>query len=433
LIILIANQKDAEEAARLMGERFESLKTEGDGLFAAKDYASAIDKYSDALLIKPEDSYSKQKIAEAENAVRQQELALNKKQDEEYTKAMTAGGSALTLKNFDEALEMFQNALSIKPGDIAANTKINEVNKVVAGIEAEERNKVMLQKQAEANSYSLAISGADNYLRSKDYERAREEYNRALGIKPDESYPQSRIIEIEGLIAARDKEQSEILAKKDAYTSAINAANGFYDKKQYRQAREQYMLALQHIPGDEYATGRLTLTDQVLAGLEKQQQAEEQRLQQINGYISQADREFDGGNYKIARQNYQQAGTLDPGNAYVRQRISRIDEIERILASAGKSQPSSSAASRSASAGKLAELQFRNENERQVYLNSLRINILKALRWKIYNEEYKDTYRYIIIRKNEVKEFRRISYTKFTREEYSMNGKPITQMIFFHR
>lgn len=427
--LMLADQKGDEEAARMKDEKYTALKAEGDNFLQAGDYNLAKEKYSEALTVRPDDSYSKQKIAEADNALRQEALAIKKKQEDEYTQAMTAGGSALTSKNYDEALAMFQNALLIKPGDIFATEKISEVNRAVAYVQEELRNKQNQQRQATDNSYNMAVSGADNYYRNGDYANALNEYNRALTIKPEEDYPASRIKEVEEIIAARDKEQSEINARKDAYTAAINTANGLYDKKQYEQAKAQYNIALEYSPADEFASGRITVIEQMIAGIEKQKQADDQRVQQVNGYISEADSEFDGGNYTAARHSYQKAHALDPANTYVKQRISRIDEIERILASAGKSKPSSSA-SAPQSVSSLAELQFRNENEKLTYLNSLKDKYPEGITVEIYKEDYKDTYRYIIIRKSEVQEFRRISYTKFAREEYSMNGKPITQMYF---
>ena len=47
-----------------------------------------------------------------------------------------------------------------------------------------------------------------------------------------------------------------------------------------------------------------------------------------------------------------------------------------------------------------------------------------------YDEKYRETSRYIIIRDNQAQEFRQIRFKNFNGAEYSFNGKPITQQYF---
>jgi hypothetical protein len=181
------------------------------------------------------------------------------------------------------------------------------------------------------------------------------------------------------------------------------------------------------MPDDPVAKGRIEMIDQLVAGIEKQKQAQASRQKQIDDIIAQADREFDGANYKQAQEDYKKAQALDPSNTYIKQRIARIEEINRILASSKKTEQTGSS---SGQVSRLSDLQFKNESEKKIYLEGLKEKYPEGITLEIYREKSRETYRYIVIRKDEISEFRKIRYVNFDGEAYSVNGKPITQMYF---
>jgi len=78
----------------------------------------------------------------------------------------------------------------------------------------------------------------------------------------------------------------------------------------------------------------------------------------------------------------------------------------------------------------MGDLNFKNESERQLYLDELKNKYPSGITLEKYKEQFKETNRYIIIRDNAAQEFRHIRFTTYDGAQYSGNGKPITQQYF---
>jgi len=118
-----------------------------------------------------------------------------------------------------------------------------------------------------------------------------------------------------------------------------------------------------------------------MAEAEKQKQAEEARKAAFNALIASADIAFDAGKYSTAKDDYKKALTYEPNNAYAKQRIARIDEINRALAkTTGSSGITASANTpKIVAAIPMGELNFKTESERQKYSMTLKINTRMVL------------------------------------------------------
>lgn len=233
----LEKQKDAEYLAVI---------TRGDEEFNNKDYQSAISTYNEALIIKSGEQYPKDKIASAENMLKQ--LATDK-DEAAYQQLLAEAQSKFDLKDYDAALGLYQNALSTKPGDPLPQTRIDEIKQIQlrAGNEEqlekdyealiqvadnlfekgewsnakdnytkafnlfnrkwpEDRIKLCTDSmQAETDSklnknYDKIIKKADDYFNGADYDKAKEYYNRAIGFKPQDQYPKDKIAEIEAIL-----------------------------------------------------------------------------------------------------------------------------------------------------------------------------------------------------------------------------------------
>jgi tellurite resistance protein len=93
--------------------------------------------------------------------------------------------------------------------------------------------------------YNAAIAGADGFFDSKEYENARTGYRSALNIKPEESYPQQRIDEIATLLA-------QLSAAQKAYEGAIAKADGEYRREEFGAAKVSYNSAKRAKPDETY-------------------------------------------------------------------------------------------------------------------------------------------------------------------------------------
>ncbi len=78
----------------------------------------------------------------------------------------------------------------------------------------------------------------------------------------------------------------------------------------------------------------------------------------------------------------------------------------------------------------LGELNFKNESERQNYLDELKKKYPSGITLEKYTEQYKEILRYIIIREDKAQEYRQVRFLTYNGYQYSVSGKPITQQYF---
>jgi tetratricopeptide (TPR) repeat protein len=419
---LAKQQKQVEDSYKLAMDK-------GTTALVAKDYQAARSAFREAVTIKPSDVSAQTKLTETELLIRQNEekQAADQARRKKYDTTVQSADQYLARKDYANAVANFEEALDLIPGESYPQQKIVEIKAILA-----EREREIAEKQSLENAYNLSLANADKYYKAKDYSQARDEYARALRLKPDEAFPKSKVAEMDNLIMLRQKEQQDAKARADAYTAAMNEGNSLFEKKDYLTARSHYQEALKVMPGDALASEQVKKIDFLLAESEKLKEAEAARKASYAALIKSADNSFDAGSYLSAREDYKQALAIEPKSTYAKQRMAQIDEINRVLAqsSAKKSTPVSSAKTQVAAAIPMGELNFKNESERQKYLAELMQKYPAGITLEKYKEKYKEIYRYIIIRDNLAQEFRMIQFTTYNGSQYSVNGKPITQQYF---
>lgn len=490
---MIEEQQKQLEQAQITDNKYKEAISAADHFFNERDYTNARDAYTNAVRIKAGDTYATQKISAIDVILATEKIEKQKETEAAYSSAMTSGTLALIKKDYNIAKTAFQEALKIKPNDAAANAKLAETVSLIAQEQARtadeqdrikqydecigaadqlmnqdsyadaktkyeqaltlmpgrsyprqkldeiarivtEQERMASQKQANELAYSQAITNADKLARAKEFGQARDEYNRSLVFKPDESYPKNKIVEMENLIRISQQEKDEAIAKSEAYTLAMNSGNALSAKKDYEAAKNSYTKALKNKPNDPLAAEQIKKADNLIAGLEKQKQAEEARKKAYADLITSADNSFDEGKYAVAKEDYKKSLIYEPGSVYAKQRISRIDELAKALTqsrapgSTGMTGPA--AIPKVVAAIPMGELSFKTESERQKYLNELKSKYPAGVTLEIYREKFKETMRYIIIREEKAQEFRQIQFMSYNGFEYSVNGKPITQQYF---
>lgn len=410
-------------------DSFKSAMERGTNSLVARDYTSARNAFQEALAIKPSDVSARAKLTETETLIRQEQekIAADQVRRSKYETMIAEADRFLMQKDYQNARVSYQQAGELLPNEPYPRQKLDEISKAVA-----EQERMLAEKLANENAYNLALASADKYFKAKDFALAREEYSRALKLKPDAAYPKNKLAEMEDLIRLRQKEQEESKARTDAYTAAMSAGNASFGKKEYPAAKASYQDALKQIPGDALATDQIKKIDNLMADTEKQKQAETARKTTYDAFIKSADNAYDAGNYALSKEEYKKALAVEPTSVYAKQRIARIDEINRVLSQTSVKTVSgvSTGKPKAVAAIPLGELVFRSESERQKYLDELKKKYPPGITLEKYREQYKETFRYIIIREDEAHEFRQVRFTTYNGSQYSVNGKPITQQYF---
>jgi tetratricopeptide (TPR) repeat protein len=410
-------------------ETFKNAMDKGSKALASKNYSAALEAFKQALAIKPADNNARQKISDTELLIKQEQdkLLADQARKKKYDELVRGADQFFSQKDYSNAKTSYELALAAMPGEVYPRQKLDETNKAI-----EEQDKKLAEEKARDNAYLLAINSGDKFLKIKDYDQAKVEYTRALGLKPNEALPKTKLTEIENLITRQQKEQTEIKARTDAYTAAINSGNTAFAKKDYPVARTAYAEALKVMPNDPLATDQIKKIDYLLSEAERIKKAALDKKAAYDACIATADKLFDEGKYPVAKDNYKKALTIDATSAYAKQRIERIDEINRSLAqsSVKTNNPVNSTTPKVVAAMPMGDMNFKTESEKQRYLDELMKKYPAGITLEKYKEQYRDIFRYIIIREGQAQEFRYIKYNTYSGAQYSVNGKPITQQYF---
>ena len=240
--------------------------TTADGYFGEKKYEEAINAYNQALSIKPNEAHPKQRIAEAQSFIN----AENQKR-QQYASLIAKADNMFNQKDYANAKPVYQQALQLMPNEQHPQSRIQQIDMFLADAaqkKAEQENQM--------RTYKAKIAEADRAFNSRDYDKAIELYNAAKAVKPDETYPDQQIVQINANIKA-DKEQ-ERLAKIEAdYKSALSQADNAFKVKDYSAAIGHYKSASAIKPTEKYPKDQIALCEKQMRDDQAKLQAEAER------------------------------------------------------------------------------------------------------------------------------------------------------------
>jgi len=283
-----------KEAER--NKKYLSVVTEADQLFDSKDFNTALQKYQEATTIKPEENHPKEKIA-AINKLKSEEQANEKG----YEKAIADADRKFAVKAYEESVVLYQSALSLKPTESYPAEQISRAQAAIAA----------LKQQEEA--YNLAIASGDNLMNKGENESAIQNYQQALTIKPDSKYPQDQIIKINAIINANK-------SKEERYQKLIADGDRLFGATSYPDALSAYNQAISLKPDEKYPVAQVSKINLLI---------EEQKAKQTayNQQIADADKLYNENDLEKALKKYKEALLTIPAEKYPQDRISAINSI----------------------------------------------------------------------------------------------------------
>ena len=150
--------------SRPVDESYSLAISEGDNLFLIKDYSGAISAFGKASAIKPTEAYPPQRITEISKIMEETKRA----HSAEYNKALEVADKLYTTKVYDQAIEAYETAAKINPGDAYPELQINKIRKYMS-----DHAIVDLNSQAliisRGNEKKFAFSAIDPSLRKNNY------------------------------------------------------------------------------------------------------------------------------------------------------------------------------------------------------------------------------------------------------------------------
>ncbi|HEX4887606.1 MAG TPA: hypothetical protein VFV37_06120 [Luteibaculaceae bacterium] len=364
---------DAAEKERQQQLAFDNAIKQGDERLSKDEFQAAIDLFNQALTIKPNDALAKAKLAES-----QKKLAQAKQQaelDQNYTAAITQGEKDLSAKNYTAALANYNRAAALKPNEQLPKDKIGQLNSLIA----EDQKKADLEKRYQASmakaqtaqtagqllaakaafeealnakpkdpdaetklaavvalisekeqkdkleaSYKQEIQRADSLFKAAQFENSIAGYQKALDLKPAETYPANKINEARGKLS----ELAENQRKKEQYNKAIAEADGYFGQAKYKDAIASYKTAGFLIPTETYPKTKIAEAEAKLAEIAKKEQADKQYADLIN----KADSLFTAKKWDEALAGYQLASSVKPAEQYPKDQVIKVKEQLNALA-----------------------------------------------------------------------------------------------------
>jgi len=320
-----------------------------DSLFRLNAYQPARSNYTDASRLRPSEQYPKDKIAEIDAilAEQQHQKVVLTELNRSYEAAIKRGDDAFQTKDFETAIDAYSDAHLLKREEEYPVKQLAEIKRLQ---EAELAAKAELDAQ-----YNQVMASAKSYFEQDMLDNALTDYKRAAVLKPQEPEPPQRIGQIEQLKAQRaedarlaaEAEARRIAAEKaskENYDAAIALGDASLKQKAYTKAQDAYTNALTIFPKEQYPKDKLAEIDNILQQLA---QAEAERRQKARGdsiaaanlvafnlKIREAETFIDDQKLENAITSYREAiGILPEKEPEVQP---KIDELEELIARLAK-------------------------------------------------------------------------------------------------
>ena len=318
-----ANQK-LDERKKEAEALLQKLLDQADKDFAAEKYADAKGYYERYAKQRPDNTYAKERIIECEKRIKEKELTdANAKKKSEFDAIIAAGDSKVTAKDFDKGIEEYKKALLTKFDDATANTKIKEATDAKTAYQKELADKSLADAEAKKKKdFENAIAAGDVKVESKEFDKAIEDYKKALIFKIDDALANQKIADATTLKEQWLKDQqtqADAAKNKKLYDDIIAKAQKDFDGGDFKAAIDKYTTALTYIPDDSFAKGQIEKANQKLDERAKEAEALLQKL------LDQADKDYAAENYADAKGYYERYLKQRPDNAYVKGKIAECE------------------------------------------------------------------------------------------------------------
>jgi tetratricopeptide (TPR) repeat protein len=215
---------------------------------------------------------------------------------------------------------------------------ITEDKPVVVDVPEEKKSKKKKEQPAQVENrltitreiaaYYKLLETGDKAMKEQQYTVAKEQYEKAKTLRPDDVIPVQRLQEVAQKIA--DQEKAAKLEKDKEYINVTATAKASMDLKQYDKALDGYKKALQIRPGDLYATYQVEKIDKIIAD-QNSQQAKQQQRELYSGYIAKGDKALQQEKLGEARIAFEQALQVVPNDATAKNKLLVVEGKERKL------------------------------------------------------------------------------------------------------
>ena len=218
----------------------------------AKDYKSAIELFEAAKIIKSSEKMPQKRIDDL-NALLSQESSLQQK-NQAVNSILAKGDEQKTLKKYNEALLSYNEALKLKKDDQLILDKIKEVKQLLDN-EVKAKKDAILAQQA----IKVQLEKADKLFQTQKFEAAKDAYLAVQKLDPSNDYVNKQIQLVEENIAMLNQKKT-----KQAFDLLVKEATDLFNSKSYLLAKEKFEKALTLKPNDAISLKKIKEIDEIL-------------------------------------------------------------------------------------------------------------------------------------------------------------------------
>ncbi|MGQ7870475.1 hypothetical protein [Sunxiuqinia sp. sy24] len=317
---ILAQQQREQLAAEATRAAYDEVIQRADAELADKQYAVARLSYEEALGLLPEENYPKEQLAVIDRLVKQE-------RETAFQNAIASGDQFFQEENYSESKSSYNSALEIKPNDTYAKAQIARITTILEQLAQDQ-----LQREKMQQDYNEKIKNADLAFNSSQFAAARNLYQQANTLMPDETYPMEQIAKIDELLAEIQKREE----LNQTYAQTMRQAETAFKADQLEEALRLFQEASSYNPEEQVPLQRIAEIQKLLAQREElarlAAEEEQQRLaiqqakqERYAAALADAQQAFDQKEYAAAKKHWVGALTIFPDEQYPKDRIAQID------------------------------------------------------------------------------------------------------------
>ncbi len=297
-----------QQAAADQKAKYDQFITDATAKMTAGDLVGAKTDFESASAIDPSQTLPKEKIAEIDKMLAEEQAAADQKA--KYDQFIADATAKMTSGDLTGAKTDYESASAIDPSQNLPKEKIAEIEKILADEQAAADQKA---------KYDQFIADAASKMTSGDLEGAKSDYESASAIDPSQTLPKEKIAEIDKILA----EKSAAEEKENQYTQLISEGQQLMSADDLTQAKSKFEEALAIKPSEAEPKEKLAEIEKLL----QEKRAAQDQQTQYNELIADAQAKFGADNLTGAKAAYQEAQNVDPSQTLPSEKIAEIDSI----------------------------------------------------------------------------------------------------------
>lgn len=440
-------------SAKALDEKYQNVIAQADLLFQNDRYQEAKLQYQEAILLKNNETYPKQKIIEADQRIndllvaQKQKEAAEKQKQENFNQLFSSASGFLETGNFNQAKESAELALKEFPENTEAKKLLLEIEDNIEAKKAAKAAELLAQKeedkrkQAEAKKLAedlnKLVAEAEEFRLNGDLSNAKAKYVEAKKFGKNTSSIDLKIKEIDGLIEEENRQNV-------FYQNQLSLAQVLIEKKDYKNALTKLNQINSDFPDRKTTVEKIDFVNGILTKQSKEEEEafrlariEEEKENarkldlQYKGYINSGNDLFNKGLYEQALAKYKLASEIKPEENEAPQKMYLVQQkIEEKLATLAKSntQEEIKATSNSKKTGKL-DLKEDPDVITEEFLSQLSKEYPEGVTEVIYTKGNKEITKRVVIIGGQGAVYRKVKHN-WGGEFFFKNNDPVTKFIW---